>query len=163
MNHRRLTAAVAAVALATASVAGCADIERSTGIGTKGQVGAVGGATAGGLLAAAAGGSPAWIAGGVILGALTGGVIGSLLDDRDKELQAQSSYRAIEQKGTGGTTSWRNPDSGHSGKTRVNKVYRRADGTRCKDFTETINADGKSESVKGTACEQADGSWKVVA
>ena len=159
----KVASAIVVAGLATTSVAGCAEIERSTGIGTKGQVGTVGGATVGGLIAAAAGASPAWIAGSVILGALTGGVIGSILDDRDKEMHAQSSYNAIQNKKAGGRTAWNNPDTGSSGTTSINRVYRKADGTRCKDFTQKIQADGKTESVKGTACQQADGSWKVVA
>ena len=113
----KVASAIVIAGLATTSVAGCAEIERSTGIGTKGQVGTVGGATVGGLIAAAAGASPAWIAGSVILGALTGGVIGSILDDRDKELHAQSSYNAIKSKKAGGQTAWNNPDTGSSGTT----------------------------------------------
>ena len=36
-----------------------------------------------------------------------------------------------------------------------------ADGP-CREFQTTIVIDGKSEPAHGTACQQADGTWRVV-
>ena len=35
-------------------------------------------------------------------------------------------------------------------------------GATCREFKSTVNVDGKQEAVTGTACQQADGTWKVV-
>ncbi len=161
MRASKIAAVVAIAGMAGLTLGGCAEFERATGIGTKGQIGGVGGATVGGLIAAAAGAHPAWIAGSIILGALTGGTIGTLLDQRDKEQHAQSGYRAFEGKKTGGRTNWKNAKSGNQGTTQIDRTYWR-NGKRCKDFTQKIIADGRGHTVTGTACKQADGSWRVM-
>ena len=162
MPSRKATTVVAAVVLGSFVVAGCDTVERHTGLGSKGQVGAAGGAATGGLIAAAAGANPWWIAGSVILGAIAGGALGDYLDEQDRQHHAHSTYEAIETKKVGGATQWQNPDTGNSGSTEIDAVYQTADGVNCKDFTQTVNADGETHTIEGQACQQTDGSWKVM-
>ena len=158
----KLASAVVVVALAATALAGCESVERETGIGKGAQTGALGGAATGGVIAAIAGASPAWIAGSTILGAVAGGFLGDYLSKKDREQHAESSYQAFETGKTGGQSSWKNPESGNSGTTKIDSVYRTSSGKLCKDFTQTIKAGGKSETMNGTTCQEPDGTWKVI-
>ncbi|MCP4328136.1 MAG: hypothetical protein GY791_06845 [Alphaproteobacteria bacterium] len=131
-------------------------------VGTKTQVGAAGGAAAGGLLAAATGTGAAGIAAGVLLGGLAGGAIGNMLDQRDQEMAAQSTQQALESGQTGQQTQWVNPDSGHSGTVQPTRTYQTSSGQYCRDFQQTVTVNGRTETATGTACRQADGTWQVV-
>lgn len=162
MVVKRVAAGVLAVGLAAGSVAGCASVERETGLGRGAQGGVLTGAAAGGVISALAGANPAWIAGSILLGGLVGGVVGNYLDERDKEQHAKSTYHAFQTQEPGGQSTWQNPDTGHSGATKIDKAYQTAEGTECKNFTQTINAGGETEQVQGTACRQPDGTWKVI-
>jgi surface antigen len=37
-----------------------------------------------------------------------------------------------------------------------------ADGRACREFQQKITVGGKSEDAFGTACQEPDGSWKIV-
>lgn len=152
-----------AVLLATAllSVTACAQIEQQTGLSTGAQTGAVAGAAAGGLISAAAGASTGWIVAATVLGAVAGGVIGDYMTQEDKMMAGETTTNALETQPTGNTSSWRNPDTGNSGNITVNETFEKADGTPCRTFTQTISAGDRTESSVGTACREADGTWKV--
>jgi len=125
----------------------------------KTAIGGVGGATAGGLIAAAATSNPAAIAGAVILGGLVGGAIGNRLDQRDKELAMKQAQLSLEKSKTGQSSSWHNPDSGHSGTITPTRTYEEG-GTTCREYRHDVMIGDDKEQVTGTACRQADGTWK---
>ncbi len=137
---------------------GCATIEENP----KTTIGAVGGGTLGGLIAAAAGGNAAVIAASTIGGILLGGVIGNMLDERDKRMAAEAAQRALETGPTGQPVTWQNPDNGHYGSVTPVKTYQTASGSYCREYQQIVTIDGKQEKAYGTACRQPDGSWKVV-
>jgi hypothetical protein len=58
----------------------------------------------------------------VVGGLLVRGLVGDLLDDRDKRLQAEAAARALETAPTGQSVAWKNPDSGHSGTVTPTKI-----------------------------------------
>ncbi len=137
---------------------GCATIEENP----KTTIGAVGGGTLGGLIAAAAGGNAAVIAASTIGGILLGGVIGNMLDERDKRLAAEAAQRALETGPTGQPVTWQNPDNGHYGSVTPVKTYQTSGGSYCREYQQIVTIDGKQEKAYGTAGRQPDGSWKVV-
>ncbi len=154
-------AAVKGVALLTligVLLTGCETMQANP----KTTVGAVGGATVGGLIAGAAGANPAAIAASVIGGALVGGLIGNMLDERDKRLQGEAAQRALETAPTGQSVAWRNPDNGHAGSVQPTRTYETASGTPCREYQANVTIDGRPEVAHGTACRQPDGTWKVV-
>ena len=55
------------------------------------------------------------LAGGALIGALVGGVIGQALDEVDKAKMASATQKALENQRVGQATTWKNPDSGNSG------------------------------------------------
>lgn len=149
----------AAVLIVVALLAtGCAEMQANP----KTAIGAAGGGTVGGLIAAAAGGNPAAIAASVIGGILVGGMVGNLLDQRDKRMAAEAAHRAMETAPTGKPVAWQNPDSGHSGTVTPTRTFQTADGTYCRDYHTTVLIDGKQERATGTACRQADGTWRII-
>ncbi len=128
----------------------------------KTSIGAIGGGALGGLIAAAAGGNAATIAASAVGGMLLGGLVGNLLDERDKRLAAEAAQRALETAPTGNPVSWKNPDSGHYGTVTPMMTYQTAGGSYCREYQTTVIIDGKQERGHGTACRQPDGSWKIV-
>jgi surface antigen len=125
---------------------------------TKQTTGAVAGAVVGGVVGSTIGGGTGRtvaIVAGTVAGALIGGKIGSKMDEADKLKAAQ----ALESTATGQTSTWRNPDSGDQYSMTPTRTYDAAAGP-CREFTVKGVVDGKAEDVKGTACRQADGSWK---
>ncbi len=155
---RGIVKGAAGLTLIVLLLTGCATIEAHP----KTTVGAVGGGTLGGLIAAAAGGSPAAIAASMVGGILVGGLVGNLLDERDKKLAGEAAHRALETAPSGQSVAWKNPDSGHSGTVTPTKTYQTANGTYCREYQTTVRIDGKDERAYGTACRQPDGSWKIV-
>lgn len=148
--------------LILALCAACATGGDSTIEGSKKTIlGSMAGAAAGGLIGAAAGGGAAGIVGGVLLGGLIGGVAGNALDQRDKQIAAQNAQHTFETARTGTTSTWQNPDSGHSGSITPTRTYQAASGEYCREYQQDVVIGGEKHQSYGTACRQPDGSWKI--
>jgi surface antigen len=147
-----LSKGVACLAVLAMLASGCAWAKENK----KTAIGGAGGATAGGLIAAAATSNPAAIAGAVILGGLVGGAIGNRLDQRDKELAIKQGQQSLN---SGQPASWSNPDSGNSGTITPTRTYQEG-GTTCREYRHDVMIGDDKEQVTGTACRQADGTWK---
>jgi surface antigen len=135
--------------------------DSSSDFGPKMGIGAALGAAGGGLLGAAAGGGAAGIAAGVLLGGLVGGATGSYLDDQDKRTAAAAAQQALNDKPSGTTTTWKNPDSGNSGSVTPIRTYQTQTGQYCREYEQTVTIGGKPQKSYGTACRQPDGSWQL--
>ena len=143
----------AALALVAIALAGCENPP------TKEQTGAVAGAVVGGVVGSTIGGGTGRtvaIIAGTVAGAVIGGKIGSKMDEADKLKAAQ----ALETTPTGKHSEWKNPDTGAQYNMTPTRTYN-SNGTPCRDFSVNATVDGKAEQVHGTACRQADGSWKT--
>jgi surface antigen len=127
----------------------------------KAVLGTVVGAAGGGLIAAAAGGGTGWIVAGSLLGGMAGGFVGHKLDDRDRRMAEEAAARAFEQNRTGQTSTWSNPDTGHSGTITPTKTYQLANGQYCRRYTQTIDVGGDPQEASGTACRRSDGTWEI--
>ena len=58
---------------------------------------------------------------------------------------------------------WNNPDSGNSGTvTPVREGTNANSGAYCREYQTTVTVGGRDQEAYGTACQQPDGSWKVV-
>lgn len=150
------TKAIASATIACFLLAGCA-----ADSGPRQTSGAVIGGVAGGLLGSTIGdgnGQAAATIIGAALGAVVGSEIGRSLDERDREFAEAAADRSLRSNRVG---YWKNPETGHRGQFRPRRSYQRDDDL-CRDFDHTIWVDGEPELVQGTACEMADGSWRVV-
>lgn len=142
------------VSALTFNLAGCAGASRQDiGVGT--------GAVIGGLLGSQFGqgsGAVAATIGGAMLGGLIGGSIGKSMDDADRARMNS----ALNNTPTNQVSSWRNPDTGYTYTVKPQKTYSSDTGQPCREYVTTAAIGGKRQQIYGTACRQADGSWKVV-
>jgi surface antigen len=160
MRHA-LSTRLTALATTAALLGGlaCATAEGGT---SKTAIGAVGGAVAGGILGEVIGGHGGDIVAGAVVGGLVGAFAGNILDQRDRQIANETAQRSLETTPSGHSSGWQNPDTGNSGSFTPTRTYQQADGTYCREFTQEIVVAGKREQAFGTACRQADGTWKIV-
>lgn len=148
--------------IASIGLAGC---ESFQGAGTKQTVGAAGGAVLGGILGSKVGGGSGqlWATGvGVLLGGLVGSEVGRSLDKADMAYATRANNQAHSAP-LGETISWNNPESGNYGTvTPVRDGKDANSGNYCREYQQTIYVGGQQEQGYGIACEQPDGSWKIV-
>jgi surface antigen len=129
-------------------------------------VGTLGGAAAGGLIGnqlfrhnPAA--NAASTLTGVLLGGFAGNRLGNVVDQSDRQAAQQAEQRAYTAP-VGQQITWNNPQNGNSGAiTPVRDGYDQA-GAYCREFQQTATINGQQQQVYGRACQQPDGSWKVV-
>ena len=135
------------------SMVGCSNLSNQ-------DIGTVTGGVAGGLLGStigSGGGKMLAIGMGTLAGAYIGGKIGHNMDETD-QLKAQ---RAFEQAPTGHQTTWQNPDSGNRYTVTPERTFQNQAQQPCREYNMTAIIGGKKEHMYGTACRQADGSWKT--
>lgn len=127
--------------------------------GPREESGMVIGGLLGGILGAQTGDRhlrPVAIIAGTLIGASIGGSIGSYMDETDRIRAGQT----LESVRTGVSSTWRNPDSGVQYQMTPTNTYETAQGP-CREYAMEALIGGKREQVYGTACRQADGSWKI--
>ncbi|MEJ2142676.1 MAG: RT0821/Lpp0805 family surface protein [Gammaproteobacteria bacterium] len=136
----------------TLSLGGCA---------TKQEQGAVTGMAIGAALGSTVGrghhNRPFAIWLGAVVGSVLGSTIGRYMDEQD---QMRTSM-ILENNRTNQSSSWVNPDTQYQYTVEPTRTYETAEGP-CREFTMDANIGGKVEQVYGTACRQADGSWKII-
>ena len=151
MQKKVLRSLTVAVCL---TIAGC-----QTDTGQNEQAGMIIGGVLGGVLGKQVGkgdGQVAAIIVGTLVGAQIGGSVGRSMDDTDRLKTAHT----LETVRTGVSSTWRNPDSGNEYAVTPTRTYDSGTGP-CREYPVDARIDGKPETVYGTACRQADGSWKV--
>jgi len=132
-----------------------------TGCASNEQTGQVTGGLLGGLLGSQVGhgsGRTAAIIVGTIAGAYIGGSIGRSMDETDR----LKSTQALESNRTNQPSSWSNPDNGNQYTVTPTRTYTADSGEDCREYTTDAVVDGRAEQVSGTACRQANGTWKAV-
>ena len=133
---------------------------------SKEDMGTVVGGAAGALAGAQFGkgtGQLAMMAGGTLLGAFLGNSVGKSLDKADSMYAQRTATNALESSPSGHASTWKNPDSGHSGTIIPARATQDpTTGQYCREFQQTVNVGGQEQKAYGTACRQPDGSWKII-
>jgi surface antigen len=133
--------------------------------GQKEAGGTLLGAGLGGLLGSQFGGGTgklAMTALGVVGGGLLGNSIGRSLDRADQTYYQRASQQAVAAP-IGETITWNNPQSGNYGSvTPTREGYQTGTGAYCREYQQEIVVGGRRQQGYGQACRQPDGSWKVV-
>lgn len=133
--------------------------------GQKQTGGAIVGGALGGLLGSQIGGGKgrlAATAAGTVLGLFLGSEVGKSLDKADRLYAQQTANQAFERNPVGQTSTWSNPDSGHSGTVTPTKTVYTPDNEPCRNYETTVTIDGRTETATGRACRQPDGTWRIV-
>jgi surface antigen len=159
---------IATAALAVLALAACSSPDNRNpgelGDANKTTGGTLLGAAAGGLLGSQFGGGGGKILatlGGVLLGGYAGNQIGASLDRADVNYAKQAQQKAYAAP-LGQQITWNNPDTGHAGTITPTRDGTSADGKQCREYQSTVTVAGKTQQAYGTACLQADGTWKIV-
>jgi surface antigen len=124
------------------------------------EVGMVIGGIVGGVLGSEVGGGTGKhvaIVAGTLAGAAIGGSIGRSMDEVDRLRAAQT----LETVRTGVSSRWRNPDTGYRYSMTPTRTWDRS-GTPCREYVIDAEVGGDTQQIYGTACRQADGSWRIV-
>lgn len=133
-------------------------------MGPKETTGTLVGAGAGAVIGGQVGGGEGRLVGvavGTLLGALLGGEIGRSMDRAD-QAAAQQAYEQAQTAPINRTIDWENPDNGHYGTVTPVREGTSTVGEYCREFQQTVTIGGRQENAYGVACQQPDGSWKIV-
>ena len=147
----------------SASLFLCACSETQS-LGSGETVGTAGGAASGGLSGSQIGkgsGNAAATLTGVLLGGFIGNRLGASVDDSDRAAAARAEQRAYTAP-VGQQVTWSNPNDGNNGTITPIRDGYIASGAYCREFQQTITVGGKQQQGYGKACQQPDGSWKIV-
>ena len=139
---------------------GCA-----TTMGPKETGGTVVGGVGGAIIGSQVGGGTGKLVGvaiGTLAGALIGQEVGRSLDRADRVAMENSTHQALEYNQSHHSSTWRNPDTGHSGTTTPIRTYKEPDGRYCREYTQTVLIEGEQHKAYGTACRRPDGNWEIV-
>ena len=151
---------ISAVALLGVALAAC-----SSNSGPREAGGTLVGAGAGALIGNAIGGAAGTRVVGTLAGAAIGGMIGNrigaAMDDEDKRRAYAAQVQALESGPSGAPVAWRNPDSGRYGSVVPGPAYSQQ-GAQCREYTHTIYIDGRPQTARGAACRSPDGTWQPV-
>lgn len=69
--------------------------------------------------------------------------------------------QALEYARSGTSVQWQNPDTGATTTVVPQPAFQTASGQICREFQQTVTIGGQPQQAYGTACRQADGSWKL--
>lgn len=133
---------IAVMAVLSLAVAGCT----AFGAGNSGTD----------MMALASTSTPASPAGGII-----GKVIGAELDSADRRAALDAEFRALEYGRTGVPVQWRGRNGRTWGDVWAGARYQINDFA-CRDYTHTIVIGGETQTARGTACRQPNGTWEAV-
>jgi len=164
-NELRNISGKRASPIAILALAASLGLSACAGSGQKETIGGVGGAVLGGVLGSQVGkgtGQLIAVGAGAVLGGLVGSSVGRSLDDVDKMKIQNTTQQALENQPDQTTSTWSNPNTGHSGTVTPQRTYESTEGSYCREYTQTVDIGGSKEEAYGTACRQPDGTWKIV-
>ena len=149
--------ALAALALVTAGLHGCANQDRALlDRFDAGQIiGGVAGAAAGSQVGGGSGRTVSMIA-----GALIGSIVGERIGARMEEGDLRQTASALERNPTGDASAWVNPDTGNAFRVTPTGTWER-DGRPCRDFEFRVETERGTDLQERTACRGDDGVWEV--
>jgi len=98
---------------------------------------------------------------GYIVGSLLGAEIGAYLEEEDRGY-ADDAYDILLDEPAGESAYWANPDSGNYGEiTPLGEPFEEG-GLVCRSYAHDYVIDGRLTTETKTACQQPDGSWQGI-
>jgi surface antigen len=81
------------------------------------------------------------------------------LSDADRSLARTTREKALETSPSGTAVGWTGGEAGAGGTIAVLATLRRADGSYCRRFRETVRVADASDSFEAVFCRTAAGAW----
>jgi len=134
-------------------------------VSAGGALGAVVGGFAGGYLGSELGGGLGnliFTGVGLAAGASYGYTIGEILLPSDQTAFNNSALQSLNEGKDGEISNWSNPETGNSGIFTATQTYHSTTGNLCRDYRATLSLSKGLAKREGTACQQADGSWRSI-
>lgn len=153
-----------------AAVTACANIDMES-VSVGAVAGAVVGGVAGGMIGAEFGGGlgqTLFMGAGALIGAGVGYEAGNILYPSDQAAYDNNARLALASQADGSLNQWSNPETGNGGIFIPTRTYVSSGGRPCRDYRATLALKTKEAETgviahqNGTACQQADGSWRSV-
>lgn len=91
-------------------------------------------------------------------GGLVGGPIGGDLSRTEKSHALEAEYRALESTPSGQKVAWTGSNAGRFGEVTAAQPYR-VGSQDCRQYSQTVFTENGSQTARGTACRNPDGSW----
>lgn len=150
------------------ALAGCTNVEGPRmGEGAGTVLGAIGGSLLGSQIGSGTGNLAA-VGAGALIGALAGNQIGRSLDTGPRTALATPTDRTLESLPSNRPVPWRNPDAAPTAAApagaplgTVAPIPGNA-GANCREYQKTVTVGGEPRQGYGTACQQPDGSWRII-
>lgn len=91
-------------------------------------------------------------------GGLAGYTVGKSLSEADRRLALAAEYKALEHTQSGRPVSWKSTKGDPSGDVVAAQPYR-VGSQDCRQYSHTVFAAGATQTARGTACRNPDGTW----
>lgn len=98
---------------------------------------------------------------GPVEGGLMGAEVGLSLSDADRAIALKAEYEALEYGRAGQPTVWRSRSGDNRGEITVGQTYQ-VNRLDCREYTHNVWIGGRPRVVRGIACRDPDGAWRVV-
>ncbi|UEM05686.1 glycine zipper 2TM domain-containing protein [Skermanella rosea] len=154
MAYRKAT--IAAFATLSLGLGAC------EGMNTGDVIGSLGGGVGGAVLGSQIGGGTGRVAAtafGSLAGALAGQQLSRHLQGNDQTTAVQAEETAITRNEP---IQWSSADSDRRGTIEPTRTFQNPGGQTCREYQHTVYIGGRAERANGTACQQPDGSWRIV-
>lgn len=99
---------------------------------------------------------------GMVMGGALGAGIAGNMDCDDHYYYRRTYYDGFQRGYPNRTYRWHNPNSGHHGDFHVGDYYQGPGGQDCATYAQTIWVRGRPERASGYACRRGDGSWEIM-
>ena len=142
-----------------AALAGALLLGGCAGSGVR--TGAIPGANPGVVLNSPVGAGEGEASVGAVEGGLIGADVGKSLSAADREIALKAEYEALEYGRPGQPTGWRSRSGSIIGTIHVGATYQ-VNRLDCREYTHNVSIGGRLRVVRGTACRQPDGVWRIV-
>lgn len=157
--------AIGLIAVAMSVMGSTSQAQNNLFGGTKQTLGTLLGAVVGGFGGSQIGkgrGQLIAVGVGTLAGAFLGNSIGQSLDRADQIAMQRTTQHSLETAPTGTTVGWQNPGTGNRGYVTPRRTFLDTRSRQhCREYTNTVLIDEQIETVRGVACRQQDGTWRI--
>lgn len=160
MNSKKIMSAALVAGLAMPALVACTPQGGLTGSDVGTGLGAVAGGVLGSQFGGGSGKTVAAVV-GALAGAWAGNKIAAGMSTQDRGYYESAASRAATAP-VGQQITWYNPATGNQGTIVPVREGRDSSGSACREYQQTVTIGGRTTQAYGTACKQADGSWRII-